>query len=223
MIVETPAPERELRPGAITRLAVQKKDPQRVAVFIDGAFAFGVHQDVMLQFELRKGLYLDVQVQQAICSAERARRARIVALDYLSYKPRTVHEVVQKLLHKGFDAAVVEETVARVSDLGYLDDAGYARDYVHRRFQTKGYGPRRLASDLKRRGVPRELIDAALTDLEDDALLAEARRHAAKRWTRLSGQVDPHKRRKKISDFLVRRGYDYDLVHRVIEELESES
>ena len=65
------------------------------------------------------------------------------------------------------------------------------------------------------------LIDAALAETDDDDLLAQARRHAEKRRQRLADEPDPRIRRRKLTDFLVRRGFDYDTVRRVIEELEA--
>lgn len=213
--------ERPLRAGAVTRLVAQQKNPNRVSVFIDGAFAFGVHVDLVVEFGLHKGQALDVAAQQQMVAADRVRAAREVAMNYLGYRARTAHEVQQKLLRIGFDADVAEDTVARLRDLGYLDDAAYARHYVEARFRNRGYGPSRLRGDLRRRGINAALIDTVLDEMVDqDELLEAARRHAAKRWPRLAAEPDAYKRRKKMADYLVRRGFSYEVAGRVIDELE---
>ncbi len=213
---------RPVQPGTVTRLAGQQKNPQRVSVFIDGAFAFGVHVDLIVEFGLYKEQALSVEAQQRIVEADRARAAREVALIYLGYRARTEHEVRQKLARSGFDEAVAEPTVTRLRELGYLDDAAYARAYVQARFRNRGYGPGRLRSDLRRRGVARGLIDAVLEALVDqEDMLEAARSHAEKRWPRLAAEVDPFKRRRKLTEYLLRRGFSYETARRVIEELEN--
>ncbi len=72
--------------------------------------------------------------------------------------------------------------------------------------------------------MARPTIEAVLDDLvEEDDLRETALRHGRKRWRRLASEEDPYKRRKKLSDFLVRRGYDYDLIREVVEVLEAEA
>ena len=214
---------RPLQPGTVTRLAGQQKNPQRVSVFIDEAFAFGVHGDLVVEFGLYKGQALSVEQQQRIVEADRERAARGVAFEYLGYRARTEHELRQKLARSGFDEAVAERTVARLREMGYLDDQAYARSYVQARFRNRGFGPGRLRSDLRRRGVSGGLIDAAPDALlEQEDMLEAARRHAQKRWPRLAAETDAFKRRKKLSEYLVRRGFSYDTARRVFEELENQ-
>ena len=216
-------PQRPLAPGAITRLVAQQKNPNRVSVFIDEAFAFGVHVDLVVEFGLHKGKVLEVEVQQQIVSADRVRAARETALGYLGYGARTEREVRQKLIRSGFEEDVAEDTVVRLRELGYLDDAAYARSYVQARFRNRGYGPGRLRGDLLRRGIAAALIDAVLDDLtEQEDMLEAARRHAEKRWPRLARETDAQKRRKKLSDYLVRRGFSYETARRVIDDLENQ-
>lgn len=216
------ADERPLQPGTITRLRAQTKNPDRVSVYVDGRFAFGVYRDVVLSLELRKGRFLSVEEQQQAIRADRVLVAKSRAMHYLGYRARSEHEVRQRLARSGFDEPVVEEAVARLRELGYLDDAEYARSYARSRFERGGYGPRRVRSDLMRRGVPRRIIDATIAEIFEarDDVLETAREQAAKRWPRLAGEEDPLKRRKKMYDYLLRRGFGYDTVRQVVDELE---
>ncbi len=216
-------PERDLRPGAVTRLAQQKRDAERVSVFIDGAFAFGLALDLVARAGLCKGQVLSVDEQQALLDDEERLRAKAAALDYIAYQARTEEEVRRKLTRKGFAEAAAEEAVARMQELGYLDDEGYARAYTRGRLAGRGHGPQRIRNDLRRRGVAPKTIDAVLDEVvEADDLRETALRHGRKRWLRLASEDDPRKRRKKLSDFLVRRGYGYDLVREIVETLEAE-
>jgi regulatory protein len=211
---------RPLQPGTITRLAAQKKHPDRVSVFLDGAFAFGVAQDLVLEYGLARGRHLSVALQKQLIEADQVLRAKALALGYLAGRARTEHEVRQKLQRHAYGPEVADRVVERLHALGYLDDAAYAQAYVRARFRNRGYGPKRLRSDLMRRGVARSHIDAALDEqLDQDDLDAAARAHAEKRWARLAGEPDPRKRKKKLADYLLRRGFSYDTVRRMVDAL----
>lgn len=218
----SPEQERPLRAGVVTQLRAQAKNPDRVSVYLDGRFAFGLYQDIVLQFGLYKGRRLEVDEQQRLLEADQLYIARSKALHYLAYRARSEQEVRRKLGQGGFSEGVVDEVIARLETLGYLDDAAYAEGYARRRFETGGYGPRRVRNDLMRRGVGRADIEAALAKVfdEEDDVIAAAREQAGRRWSRLAREEDPLKRRKKVYDFLLRRGFSYDVIQRVVDEIE---
>lgn len=208
--------------ATITRIQVQRTNSDRCSVYLDEAFAFGVYQDVVVRFGLRKGQKLTVAEQREILAADQVHIAMATALHYLGYKPRTEREVRRKLDEKDL-GVVADRTIARLNELGYLDDASYAHMYVESRLR-RGYGPRRIRMELRRRGVANAQVEEALEEVVDaDDRLEAAREQAARRWPRLQKVADPRRRRKKLYDFLLRRGFGYDLVRQVTDELERES
>lgn len=210
--------ERPLKPGTVTRLVQQRKNPNRVSVYLDGVFAFGLDKEVVVAHALRRGRALTVAEQEALLAEDGLQRAKARALAYVAYRPRTVHEVRQKLLRTGAHADVAEQVAERLRALGYLDDAAYARSYAEARAAGRGYGPARIRRELMRRGVARSHIEAALAEvLEEEALLAQAQAQAATRWARLAGEADPRKRRKKLFDYLLRRGFTFDTVRQAVD------
>ncbi len=218
MMSDESAPD--FREGTVTRVAVQEKDRERVSVFLDDEFAFGLTLDLAIEAGLRPGLRLTVAEQEHLVERERLARGRVVALDYLSSQARTGLELRRKLRRKGYDAAVVDQVMEYVESKGYIDDAAYARAYVQARFAGRGHGPMRLRQELIRRGVAKEHIDDALHHLVaseemDDAALAVAR----PRWRALESEADPRRRRQKTLDFLMRRGFDFDEARQAVERL----
>ncbi len=213
-----------LHGGEVTKLEVQKNNPDRVSVFIDGEFAFGVHQDLVLTHRLSAGRTLTPDEQQAIIEDDRVAKAKSRALDYLAHKPRTETEVRRKLRQKEYSEPVIESVVKRLHELGYLDDAQYAEQYVERRFASKGYGPVRIRQELRKRGIDRHLAETAVDDFfEDESTLVAAREKAEKRWPRIAREDDPRKRRDKLYRYLKRRGYTYDTIRVVIDEMEAQN
>ena len=209
---ERPDPaDLDLADGTVTRVAQQKKDPERASVYIDEKFAFGLSVDLVIEAGLRKGATLTADEQRALLVRQEVYAAKASALAGLSHRARTSKEVRDALTRKGFDEAIAEDTVADLERLGLVDDDAYARQFVTSRFQARGYGPARLRQDLIKKGVPRAAIDAALDALtEAEDMGDEARQQAEKRWAALASETDDRKRRKKTMDYLVRRGFGFD-------------
>jgi len=221
--MEDSAPERGGLGGEITRLTVQKNDSDRMSVFLDGAFAFGVHQDLVLKHQLVTGRRLSPDEHLALIEEDKVMRAKGKAFDYLAHKARTETEVRRKLREKDYASGVIDQVVAYLHDRGYLDDEAYAHEYVRRRFSHKGYGPVRLRMELKKRGIDRHLAETAVDRLfEENDQLPAAQAQAEKKWSRIAREDDPRKRRDKLYRHLKRRGFTYDVIQQVIDEMEDE-
>ncbi len=210
--------ERPRAPGTVTRLVAQVHDAERVSVFLDGAFAFGVHRDLVLERGLRKGLALAVDEQESILAADALLRARSAALGFLSSRARTRREVADRLRRDDLSDDAIEDTLAWLDGRGYLDDAAYAAQYAESRRRAQGLGPSRIRQELRRRGVGTEEANEAVADVFDDpeAILDDALTAARKRLPSLLREPDPRKRQRKLYDFLARRGYDGDTSRQVI-------
>ena len=211
----------ELVAGTITRIAPQKKDPSRVSVFIDGKFAFGLHQDIMLHEGLHVRMVLSLEDQRRLLDANQYHAARRVTLEYLSYKPRTQSEVRTKLRDKEFAENIIELTISRYVDLGYLDDERYATSFVRDAINVRRQGLYRIARDLGRRGVDPAIVEAITDEVDQTQLLEAARKAADKRAKRLNRRADKPVivQRKRVTDFLARRGFASDLIRKVVDEL----
>jgi regulatory protein len=208
-------------PGHITRLEPQVHNEDRVSIFLDDEFALGIHKDLVVKHQLSVGMKLSPDALRRLERDAQYIDAKQRALDYLAYKPRTEAEVRRTL--RGTDALpnVIDDVVARLTELGYLDDEAYAHDYAHNRFSSKQYGPVRIRRELKERGVDRHVADAAVDQLfaEVDARAA-AWSHAEKRWPRLDDEDDPRRRRQKMYRYLRRRGFASDTIRSILDELE---
>jgi regulatory protein len=139
----------------------------------------------------------------------------------LSYRPRSVSEVRRHLAQDGEDDATVEVVLGRLAEQGYLNDAEFARYWVDNRAQFRPKGPRALRQELRQRGLESAEIDTALTGVNTaDGAYAAARARA----TRIAGLAtsNPAVFRRKLSDFLARRGFDYETIREVVARLAGE-
>lgn len=199
-----------LREGTITSVQAQKKDMDRVSIFLDETFAFGIAADIAIGEGLKKGLLLTPEAQHQLLQKEEVIAARRASLDYLSLGSKTSTELKRSLSRRGFSEFAAEDAIAQMERYGYLDDAAYAMAFARGRAASRGHGPQRLRADLIKKGVPRAAIDLALAELDVDELGDTSKALGLKRWRALSGEADTRKRKKKTTDFLLRRGFSFD-------------
>ena len=145
------------------------------------------------------------------------------SLDMLARAPRSARELRRKLLLKGEPEADVDATIERLTAAGLLDDAAYARAFVRSKVASQGFSRRRLQLELTKRGVVREVADAAIVEvLHDDDVdeSANIERVARKKLRTLRG-LDEETQRRRLFAYLARRGYDVDDVRAVLRTVRS--
>src|SRR5688572_20875718 len=148
-------------------------------------------------------------------------RAYARALDMLARAPRSVRDLRRRLLLKGEGEADVDAAVERLTAAGLLDDATYARAFVRSKVSSQGFSRRRLQQELAKRGVARDIADAAVVEvLHDDEVDegANIERAARKKLRTLRG-LDEDTRRRRLYGYLARRGYSVDDVRVVLDRL----
>jgi regulatory protein len=202
--------------GRITRLAFQKHTADRVNVYLDGQYTFAL--PALDAARLRVGEYLeDAAIAQLQVQDER-QKAYDRALRFLGFRPRSQAEVRRNLLAAGLEAELVEATLAHLAEQGYLNDAEFARFWVENRQQFRPKGSQALRGELRQRGVAAETIEAALVDLDPEAGAYEAGHPRAARLAALA-QTDPAAFSRKLTDFLLRRGFEYEVVRETVARL----
>jgi regulatory protein len=140
------------------------------------------------------------------------------ALGYLlkatSARPVTEAEAQAKLAARDIDGDVAEAALGQAKKLGALDDAAFARAWVEDRGRRRGYSAARLRTELARRQVPDELIEAALGALDDRDDLAAATELARQRAQRMPAHLPPETVARRVAAFVARRGYPPSLAER---------
>jgi regulatory protein len=205
--------------GRITSLRFQKRTPDRVNVYLDGRFAFGL--PALEAARLRVGQILTDPDVERLRSLDVEQKAYDRALRFLAYRPRSEAEVRDRLERSGADQAVIEAVIERLKERGYLDDAEFARFWVEGRQRFSPRSAYALRQELRRKGLDDVAVATAVSNLDAAASAYEAARPRALRLSSLAGG-DPKLFRRKIGDFLLRRGFDYDVVREVVGRLLSE-
>ena len=203
--------------SVITRLSMQRRDPARVNVYLDGRFAFGLAATLAEERGLRVGHALRPEEIAALQADDELGKATDRALAFLTYRPRSVREVRDRLTKKGVEPEVVEAVLARLAGWGYVGDEGFARYWIENRGANQPRGRRLLQQELRLKGVEKETIDRALEESELDEE-AGALALARKRLPQLRALDEPTQRRR-LAAYLQRRGYDYPTTKRALDTL----
>jgi regulatory protein len=200
----------------ITALQVQKRNPNRVNIHLDGEYAFGVARIVAAWLQV--GQTLDEKKIAELQAQDARERAMQQAMLYLSYRARSEQEIRQNLSKHEIPEVVIDETLERLRRNGFANDEQFAEAWVENRSTFRPRGSRALALELRQKGINDTIIESALEGIDEEALAYEA------------GQKKAHKLRvqewsdfrKKVSDFLARRGFSYSVIAPIVSRLWSE-
>ncbi len=206
--------------GTVTDLRFQRHSRDRVNVYLDGQYAFALPAAEAAR--LRKGQFLSDAEIQALRQVDLRSKALNRALRFLAVRPRSTWEVRQNLLrYRPQGRPLPEEHVAwvlaRLEELGYLDDRAFAQYWVEQRRRFSPRGVRALAHELRQKGVPTPVIDQVLASVGDEVAAAqEALRKRLHGWRHL----DPEALRRKAQGYLQRRGFDWETIAEVLAHLD---
>lgn len=196
----------------ITALKFQKHNKDRVNVYLDGAFAFGLAAVEAVHLRVGQGLSAEEIVELQM--KDEIERSYERALNYLSYRPRSEFEVRHNLRGKDVEEQVIDVVVGRLRRADLLDDRAFARYWVENRARFNPRGLRGLRYELRRKGVAHEIIDEVLEDFDVD----DAARKAVEAGARRLSREAPEDFRRKLKAYMARRGFSYGLIKPLIEE-----
>lgn len=196
----------------ITAIEGQQKRKDRVNLFLDGQFAFGLARATVAEAALGIGRTLTEDQIKELIEKDTFLIALNAAFRYLSYRPRSEAEMKAKLHKRGFSPEITEKVVGRLKELGVLDDESFARFWRESREAVSPRSKGFIRWELRRKGVSGEVVEGVVEDL-DDAQLAY---QAAQRKTRTLKNLEYQEFRKRLAGFLQRRGFRYDTINSTI-------
>jgi len=198
----------------ITAIEPQQKNPQRVNIYLDGEFAFGLA--AILAAWLKVGQELGEEKIASLKAQDEREVTYQKALHFLSYRPRSSEEVRLNLLRRGISEALTGETVERLRSAGLIDDESFARAWVENRNTFRPRGRSALRMELRRKGLSEEAIRPVLDAQVDEAALAA---QAARKYARRLSGLEWLEFRQKLGGFLARRGFSYETLAPVVSEV----
>ena len=199
--------------GTISALRYQKRNKNRVNVYLDDQFAFGLA--AIEAARLRVGQVLSDDDIARLRRQDDVERAHERALNFLSYRPRSEAEVRRNLRKKDVTDEAIEAVVERLTRAGMLDDREFARYWVENRLQFNPRGARALGHELREKGVPVSVIDDTLVGFDEEPTARKAAEAGARRLAHL----EPTAFRRRLGAYLARRGFSYAVISPLVEEM----
>lgn len=197
----------------ITSLKAQKRNPQRVNVFLDGEYAFGLTRYVAAW--LQTGQELDNDRIAQLLAEDEVETAHQQAIRFINYRPRTEYETQKKLSELGYSDDVILIIIERLKNVGLIDDNNYASSWITDRIMNHPTSPRFMSFELRRRGVDQEIIDSALADIDETQLAFKL----SKKKIRTLKFNDPIYIKNKLYSYLYRQGFDSAVCKLVIYQI----
>jgi regulatory protein len=140
---------------------------------------------------------------------------------YCSYQERCHSEVKHKLKELGVNGEIREELIVKLIDENYLNEERFARTFARGKNRIKAWGKHRITNELKQRGVSQTVINLAISEIEDE-YRANFEKTARKIFEQ-TVEKNVLKKRKKCCDYLLRRGFESEMVYEYITALEKEN
>jgi len=205
-------------PKTITQIIFQKRNKNRCSIYLDEEFGFGLHLDVALKFGLKKGDILTDEQIEEILFAEDRKKAFERALRILSYRDRSEKEMRTKLSKAGYDEKIINLVVKELKRLQLMDEEKFARNYAKTKMVTRPAGEFLLKRELKQKGISDEIIEETLKEIYQEKDQSQVAVELAKKKKLQLKNVDVKKAKKRMSDFLMRRGFNWEIVSEIIEQ-----
>jgi regulatory protein len=197
----------------VTALKASSRRKGRVQVYLDGRYAFSLAGVVGAR--LRLGQELGVGEIEAIKQEEAVEDAYQKALGLIQRRPRAERELRLRFSRNRLPSAIQDAVIDRLREAGLVDDLGFALAWVENRSAFRPRSARMLRFELRQKGVPRAAVEAALEGFDEEAAAVDAADKLSHRFSQLS-EMDF---KRRMSQYLARRGFDYATTSPVVERL----
>ncbi len=196
---------------------IEKTKKGRYSLFIDDEFVFSVHRDTLHKCHISSGKVTTTQELEHIMSTDGLISAKEQALNILSRAPQSTGNLAEKL-EKYYPEDIVAQTVARMTELGLLDDTDYAMRFSRDCINLKKYSLRRTKEALMQKKIPPHIIEHALEQFDDDQVDAIVDIVLKK----YRSKIFEYDSLQKVIAALMRKGYPYHDIKAALDKIEAE-
>ena len=187
--------------GIITKIESQKKRDDRVNIYIDEKFFMAIYKELVFTFNLKKGQEIDPNNLKSILDNEMYMKAKNKSLSILSKASQSEKQIRQKLA-KDYEEDTIDRVIEFLQKYKFVDDEDLASRIVN----------------LYNKGIDKNIIETAIDDIDTDKEFENALYLGKKRYERLKNE-DPRKAYQKIGNHLAYKGFNYDIIKKVLNKL----
>ncbi|MFH0769261.1 MAG: RecX family transcriptional regulator [Chloroflexota bacterium] len=199
----------------ITALRAGRNRGKQVNISLDGKFAFTLEAEVVAKEKLHVEQLLSPDQIEALSRTDRLQRCFNAAVRYLSYRPRSESELKDRLRRHGFDTDSQEAAITRLKEQGLLNDVAFAQFWKDNRESFSPRSQRLIRLELRRKGVANDILDQVIGAVDDD----DSAYRAALSKARSLPHSDYLSFRRRLGEYLKRRGFSYEVINHIVEQV----
>ena len=199
----------------ITKLTVGRSREKRLNVFLDGKFTFSLLAEVAIKEGLQVGQELSANQVEVLTGSNHFHRCLNAAIRYLGYRPRSEAEVRQRLQRHGFNGDCTEKVLAQLKEQGLVDDTAFALFWKENRESFSPRSRRLTRLELQRKGLDGGVIDQVVGEVDDSDSAYRAALGKARRLL----PSDYQGFRRRLGEYLRRRGFNYEVINDTVERV----
>ena len=201
----------------ITKIEAQKKNDDRVNIYVDEKFFMAIYKELVFSFNLKKGQEIDTNYLKSILDDEMYIKAKNKALNILSKASQSEKQIRQKL-SKDFEEHTIDRVIEFLQKYKFVDDEDLATRIVNTNVNLNKYGKNKIKQNLYNKGIDKIIIEQAMDEIDSDKEFENALYLGKKRYDRLKNE-DPRKAYQKIGNHLAYKGFNYDIIKKVLNRL----
>lgn len=209
----------------ISKISIQKHNKDRYSIFTDSGrgeeYAFSVDEDVLIKYQLKKGMELDDLAVMEMLFQDDIRKAFNTAINYLAHRMRSEAEVRDYLKKKEVAEPVIKEAIHKLYDLKFLNDEEFALAYVRTQINTTDKGAGVIKLELKEKGIAPAIITNVVDEVSFDDQLEKAIKLSEK-YAQKNKKDSSRILKQKIEQMLQRKGYAFPIIRAALEQTEVE-
>lgn len=198
-----------------------QKPKKRWSIYLDGKYAFSLLPEEVVKEKIKVGQEISSEKIQELIKKSDFQSNLEKVYNFLSFRPRSSEEVIDYLHKKGIGEQARLRLIDKLKELNLIDDLKFSQWWLEQRQTFRPEGKRMLALELRKKGVDREIIEEVLADQSKGSEMLTAKKLLAKKSGRWQGLPFPEFK-KKASDFLLRRGFSWETVGDLINELKKD-
>lgn len=200
--------------------ALTKKGNNVLVCFDDGEFV-AIDYRTVLDQGLRRDDEIDENKKKRLISESEFVKAKDSSFRFLSKRPHSTLELKNKLLKKGYTKEIVERTLQNMKSGNYLNDDQFTQAFIEERIKRKKAGINKLKAELFKRGIDRKIIEENLSAVNSETSYENAATLAKRKSELLIRRgIEPKKVRQKVFAFLSSRGYESEIIVKILRRLE---
>lgn len=179
-----------------------------------------IHYDLILKYNLQNNEIIDENLYNKICYENKLLNAKRIAYNYATYALRTEKQVVDKLTKLGYKSEIIDDVISFLREYNIVDDEKFIEIFIKEKTKFKKWGINKIQSELIKKGIDKKLVAKKLQELYDDEQDLENAIRLIERKIQVLESHPIDKKKQSIINFLMSRGFKWDIIEKVLKKLE---